>query len=161
MMDTHELAWAAGFFDGEGHIAAAKHGRQLHFSVSQKDRRALDRFARAVGFGKIYGPYGNGARGYIYSYQAATHEKVQAVVGMLWRWLGPVKREQAAQALKAHAAFPGRRLGNTAKVYHLGHSLSDAYVTRDGLHRQCRVCSRRRQQEYHARKFPISRGGKT
>jgi hypothetical protein len=34
-----ELAWAAGFFD-----------------VSQKDRRALDRWVDAIGLGKVRGP---------------------------------------------------------------------------------------------------------
>lgn len=62
------IAWAAGFFDGEGNVSyarsypSAKTGRvtaQLCAQIAQKgdNREVLEVFQHAVGFGKIYGPY--------------------------------------------------------------------------------------------------------
>jgi LAGLIDADG endonuclease len=51
-LDTHGLAWAAGFFDGEGCIGCYKHHKgtmELHLKITQKDRRVLDKFRKAVG----------------------------------------------------------------------------------------------------------------
>lgn len=67
---SEELAWAAGFWDGEGSCGCySKNDRQtrksnrrasdtyLRASVNQTDREPLDRFLAAVGVGKLYGPY--------------------------------------------------------------------------------------------------------
>ena len=61
-----ELAWAAGFFDGEGYIGVVRGtgmgcSLALRIYISQKDREVLDRFKKAVGrFGiSIYEPSGN------------------------------------------------------------------------------------------------------
>lgn len=53
-MSDLDTAWAAGFFDGEGHIGVTrgKSGQWLAMSVAQSDRRPLDRFAAIFG-GKI------------------------------------------------------------------------------------------------------------
>lgn len=55
-----ERAWAAGFFDGEGSATYIKARRKLEVSAKQVDRRPLDRFVKAVGWGKVYGPYDSG-----------------------------------------------------------------------------------------------------
>jgi hypothetical protein len=55
-----ELVWAAGFFDGEGHIGfiLRKDTRcTLGISVNQVEPEPLVRFMRAVGGGAINGPY--------------------------------------------------------------------------------------------------------
>lgn len=59
-----ELAWAAGFYDGEGSTSVAtvkqssgKTYRYIKMSVSQNEREPLERFMAAVGEGKIVGPY--------------------------------------------------------------------------------------------------------
>ncbi len=54
--DEKELAWAAGFFDGEGHMSPhidKRPGRSPSFQleIEQTDRRPLERFKRAVGQG--------------------------------------------------------------------------------------------------------------
>jgi hypothetical protein len=41
MTDVLELAWAAGFFDGEGTTACSR-GHTLVLSVAQKDRQPLE-----------------------------------------------------------------------------------------------------------------------
>ena len=122
---THELAWAAGFFDGEGHCAfrrsdrhVIKAGRVTYtatiLDIRQVDRRALERFRNAVCVGNIYGPYRNSgaprSRPY-FAFAAGSFEHVQAIVAKLWRWLGPVKREQVMRMLTAKRDEPRRVVG--------------------------------------------------
>jgi len=63
-----DLAWCAGFFDGEGHVSChrsypnEKTGRvsaQLYANVPQMEdnKGILDHFQSIIGFGKIKGPY--------------------------------------------------------------------------------------------------------
>jgi hypothetical protein len=60
---NRELAWAAGFFDGEGHVGISTQEepsgtyRYPILIINQTDRRPLERFQHAVGIGRIYGPY--------------------------------------------------------------------------------------------------------
>lgn len=58
-----ELAWAAGFFEGEGTVSAARPKRRLRIraAISQNGgaeaRTLLERFTAAVGVGNVLGPY--------------------------------------------------------------------------------------------------------
>jgi len=91
---THELAWAAGFFDGEGTTYADK-THSIFVSVGQKHPALLYRFNDAIwNLGKVYGPYNN-----FYSLRIASFAKVQQVLALLWPYLGDEKREQARKAL--------------------------------------------------------------
>lgn len=101
-MNREELAWAAGFFDGEGTTSAFMHVNrwQIQLAVSQNNLDTLERFQAAVhGVGKIYGPYDRNRKNPIYTYKIGGYERVQAVISMLWPWLTPHKKEQAATAL--------------------------------------------------------------
>lgn len=105
-----ELAWAAGFFDGEGHIGIAERnarsGRNLTFAVNQVDRRPLDRFAAALWMpDRVLGPYNMVRGGNLHwkpqhKFQVSSFEKVQAAIAMLWKYLSEPKREQAMAVLK-------------------------------------------------------------
>lgn len=116
-----ELAWAAGFFDGEGCCYTAKMGRKsggkyLHLDIAQVDRFVLDRFHRAVGgVGKVYGPYQPKtprSRAY-YRYTASGQAACQSVISSLWDYLSPVKREQAERSLQE---FHEHRTRKTTEV---------------------------------------------
>jgi hypothetical protein len=108
-MDREELAWAAGFFDGEGTLSYAQKARFVTVRVAQTERKILERFQRAVGgVGKIYGPYvqrhkDRWERKPQYAFQSGRSEHVQAVVAFLWFKLGEVKRAQAARVLQARS----------------------------------------------------------
>ena len=109
-MIKQELAWAAGFFDGEGHVASyidreKYHGPYIRISITQTDTEVLDRFNKAVlGLGKVCGPYAeknpNAKDKYIL--YVTSFEKVQAVMGLLWNFLSSIKR---AQFKNAHLSF--------------------------------------------------------
>lgn len=90
---SEELAWCAGFFDGEGCTA---YSGQLPYQylcvyLPQKDPEVLYRFQAAVGLGHIYGPYSKGSR---YSFRAS-NQQAHKVLDLIWLWLGSRKREQA------------------------------------------------------------------
>ena len=50
-----ETAWACGLFEGEGSISRV--GR-VRLSLKMTSETSVRRFSDAVGFGKVYGPYG-------------------------------------------------------------------------------------------------------
>lgn len=116
-VDTHELAWAAGFFDGEGCASLARStgwskmlGRERVYlrpwlTIGQTDRWVLDRFHQAVGVGRVTGPHVHDARNprarEQWRYESTSFADSVAVIALLWRWLSPVKREQAARVFRA------------------------------------------------------------
>jgi hypothetical protein len=107
-----ELAWAAGFWQGEGSIGFAKDrrdgSRMLRMNAAQKDIRPLERFRAALlGIGVITLPR---KRSGVRYWTAQNFEHVQVAVAMLWQFLSPPKKEQAFKALQAYkAAVPTKR----------------------------------------------------
>lgn len=108
ILDRVELAWASGFFDGEGstivHTDESKPGYlRLEVRVPQSGQgagvpAALVRFQSAVGgMGSIVGP----EKDDIYKWVSRGRLEAIAVVAFLWSHLGPVKRCQANEAIRA------------------------------------------------------------
>jgi hypothetical protein len=94
-----EIAWAAGFFDGEGTTShRPKHSTRIQ--ISQKEPGLLHRFADAVGSGSVRGPYRNGT-GHVWQYRVSNRRDVAAVIALLWPYLGEIKKAQADAALVA------------------------------------------------------------
>lgn len=104
--DLEELAWAAGFFDGEGSTIARSDSdrpgyRQLVVTVPQSGRdgvpAVLVRFQLAVlGMGVI----DRADEKSVFRWRARGFVDAQATVALLWRFLDDVKREQAAAAMR-------------------------------------------------------------
>lgn len=104
-LDTHELAWTAGFVDGEGTFrfnTRKSQQRGVAFQVTQSDQRLLYRAQKALGLGNLHGPYGpyTTQRKPYWVLETSSFETVQAILAMLWRFLGPVKRAQGATMLQ-------------------------------------------------------------
>ena len=102
--NREELAWAAGFFDGEGHVRCRRSNttKQLILQVNQVGRETLDRLRQTVGFGTVDGPYQNGTqvnRSPHYKYWVCNFEHVQAAIALMWPWLSSPKKSDARQAL--------------------------------------------------------------
>lgn len=168
-IDRVELAWAAGFFDGEGSTFVLGRKKHPKISITQAPDppdgtppKVLDRFYRAVGgIGNVEGPYYEKTGKAKWFYTAHGHEMVQAVIALTWNWLGGVKRDQAANALRRHreiprgARNPGVRFGRPLNVVcKRGHDYSDVVLTPSGG-RTCRPCrnlsareNRRRHREW-------------
>jgi hypothetical protein len=117
-IDTRELAWAAGLFEGEGCISSRRRStkRATHVATRQlailvmTDEDTVRRFQAAVGVGTVYGPYQRPGKKPEWRWQTTTFEKAQAVIALLWFGLGARRRAHAASALGA--ATPPRALSN-------------------------------------------------
>lgn len=106
-MDKYELAWAAGFFDGEGYIGCRPVSKKqrtwaMEIEVSQSTNfDVLERFVAAIGIptevdGPRYRGMGkHGPRKPSFRVYFRTFERVQYVMAVLWPWLSRPKREQA------------------------------------------------------------------
>lgn len=92
-----ELAWAAGFFDGEGWSTVnlpsktSKKAR-AHVGISQKDTRPLERFVALFG-GNILKPSGTSSAHTL----RYTGPRAEAVMEALWPYLSEPKKEQWEQ----------------------------------------------------------------
>ena len=100
-MDRHKLAWAAGFFDGEGW--ANRSGRSVQSRINQSDNdgvpEVLIRFQRVVGCGRLHGPVREEGRRDLYYWDASSRIDVERVATLIWPWLGEVKRAEFLEAL--------------------------------------------------------------
>jgi len=109
-LNREELAWAAGFFDGEGntHYQSSlskrpkdkgRNSRTIRVNITQlySNLEVLSRFHVAVG--KI--GHFNGPIRLAMTYNATSFEEAQAVIAMLWKFLSSKKRAQAREALLA------------------------------------------------------------
>ena len=108
-MDRYELAWAAGFFDGEGWADLARQeGRrtgQPMARVNQADPdgvpEVLVRFQRALGgIGTIGGPHVEEGRIDLYRWHVSSRGDVESLHHLLLPWLGEVKLLAFATALE-------------------------------------------------------------
>ena len=101
-MDRHELAWAAGFFDGEGWAAKNK-TRGVQARINQADDNGIPavliRFQAALdGLGAIAGPFRKPERRDLYSWTVSSRTDVALLFSLLRPWLGFVKSLQFATA---------------------------------------------------------------
>ncbi len=122
-----ELAWAAGFFDGEGctSIQVAYYNpqtgtksMQMHISITQNGRSTLDRFWNAVNkVGAVNGPYVRRTSSEVYTYRA-TGPKVAQVMEQLWPYMSQPKKEQfiAVITRKTGETVPSQGAGFLIRV---------------------------------------------
>ncbi len=109
--NREELAWAAGFYDGEGsfHSAPGKVSKAGSYKLyvtanisqaTEEGRNRLLRFQSAVGgLGHVAGPYDQGKKP-LYQWRSDKFEEVQAVVALLWFKLSSTKKAQATKVLR-------------------------------------------------------------
>ena len=127
--DRESLAWAAGFFDGEGHTGctpaytkdhvkadgsvATYRSDSIHLQITQASSpELLEKFREAVGgLGNINGPYDDkrgGDRSPTWMYRVGSVEKARHIIHLMWPWLGSVKRDQARAALELKLSRMGK-----------------------------------------------------
>jgi hypothetical protein len=112
-VDREALAWAAGFFDGEGTAVLANQNSTRPrdyltpcLAVTQHyDPETIHRFHRAVNdLGSVTGPHTNKGTAYHprWMWQCRRPHEVLAVVPMLRPWLSGPKRRQIAAVMSAY-----------------------------------------------------------
>ena len=105
-MDEHELAWAAGFFDGDGWAALSRQtGRRTGQPQARINQASLDgvpevlvRFRSAVGVGRIGGPKIEEGREPLYWWSASSRGDVTRTGAVIGPWLSAQKRDQITAA---------------------------------------------------------------
>lgn len=115
-IDREELAWCAGFFDGEGNVGAYDRKKgdyiqpRLILQIAQTDSFVLERFAKAVGVGNLTGPYKpKTLKSSVYwCYRIEGMNNVQHVVALMWNWLSPQKQGDAIVAMNRARAWMAR-----------------------------------------------------
>jgi hypothetical protein len=113
-VDEHELAWAAGFFDGDGWAALVndrRRGRaQPHAQINQAGPvgvpEVLTRFRDAVGVGRVAGPKVEDGRQDLYWWIASSHGDVWRTGQLIGPWLSSAKRSQFLAATGLPFADP-------------------------------------------------------
>ena len=103
------IAWAAGFFEGEGTITQSN-GR-LVVRLNNTDSEPVKRFAAIVAFGAIYGPYQYASRdGHrrkpFWIWHSEEYEALE-VLELLWPWLSVRRRAQALELAPVEAILLG------------------------------------------------------
>ena len=106
-MDEHELAWAAGFFDGDGWAALVRQtGRRSRQPKAQINQGSLTgtpevlvRFRDAVGVGRVAGPKVEEGRQPLYWWVVSNRADVVRTGKLIGPWLSGEKRDQFAAAV--------------------------------------------------------------
>ncbi len=113
-MEEHELAWAAGFFDGDGWAALVRNGlgrrrrpsAQINQSGLDGVPEALLRFRDAVGVGRIGGPKMEDSREPLYWWVASSRADVERTGRLILPWLSGQKRDQFGTAVDLRSDVP-------------------------------------------------------
>lgn len=117
--NREQLAWCAGFFDGEGNVCVSRGA--IRSQTVQINRLVLDRLVSATKLCSITGPYVSKDQTYErqpqYFYSLNNFEEVQAFVAMIWPWLGIIKRRQARAALLHYLSGSKETLANGASLH--------------------------------------------
>ena len=99
-----QLAWAAGLFEGEGSFTFARRGKYIsivaELRMGDEDRVRL--FQQIVGVGNTtaHRPIRSKPEWKtMYCWKTASFEGTQAVIALLWKWLGPRRRSKAKEIL--------------------------------------------------------------
>jgi hypothetical protein len=139
-----ELAWAAGFFDGEGCTTHRRSNKEAlpypTLNVSQNNPQTLKRFQDAVcQIGAIY-PANHRSGKYskpMFSFSVSSFEKVQFVISLLWKFLSEQKRGQATRVFNNY--YDAISVHESRSFCPRGHlyTLESIVVGRSRL---CRVC---------------------
>ncbi len=109
ILNREDLAWAAGFFDGECNFFSQQKKGHTRFiiQIGQKYPQVLENLVRIFPFSRITGPYEHRGKyrfpkksqPMYYRWSVQDFEHAQYVVACVWPWLGEVKKEQIKSAL--------------------------------------------------------------
>lgn len=106
--NREDLAWAGGFFEGEGcfTMGNARRKRTALAAVNNTDLSSLERFHRAVQLGRINGPYGPYATNSKEQWRWACegYERTQALLALLWPFLSERRKTRAVEVLSLHGS---------------------------------------------------------
>jgi hypothetical protein len=107
MEAERDWRWAAGYFEGEGHVSFIE-GRRLRLMIGSCDPWPLEKFLKIAGMGKIYGPYpvkNKPNNQPVYRYEVGTAARVIPIVTRMYPHLSPRRREKILRMLVEYKEF--------------------------------------------------------
>lgn len=157
MTAPEDLAWLAGFWDGEGCVSISGRYRLITFSLGQAGDEAEELCAkviRIIGSGTVNGPYVAAKRRKpYYMARCSGGPTVQGLLDRCRPWLSQTKIAQAERCLEEWRSF---RVENNIGSFHLrthcknGHPFDEANTAWYRGYRRCKACHReieRRRRE--------------
>jgi hypothetical protein len=133
------IAWAGGFFEGEGTITAR--APCPFVAVGSTDLDVLRRFHNIMGVGGISGPRKPAKPHYkpLYFWSCGGNRRVIAVLAALWPFLGERRQQKAKEAIEL--AAKAVRWAHRTHCKH-GHEFTVVNtIALGGKRRACRTCA--------------------
>lgn len=99
-LTRENVAWAAGFFDGEGHViryalANKKQYPMFGIGLDQNDPELLNRFIDIFGVGKVVARKNRKCHNLRYT----SFETAQFIAATLWPWLSVKRKKEISETL--------------------------------------------------------------
>lgn len=100
-----EVAWAAGFYEGEGHFGVKHnpygHPNALRLTIGQRTEEPILKFLSIAEVGKIrHRHLGEGHGGEIWYYEAGKTANALQVARLMWTWLSERRQLQITEAVE-------------------------------------------------------------
>src|ERR1019366_6157965 len=116
MIKAIDIAWAAGFIEGEGHFSSGRKGGVI-MGACQAQREPLERLQNIFG-GKITGPFK--FKTYKPMYRWNTYGRFAASIAMtIFCLLSPRRKEQALALIDRKSGGGGKECRYRWSPYHL------------------------------------------
>jgi hypothetical protein len=108
-----DIAWAAGFYEGEGHFGVKRnpyhYPTSLRLTIGQRTEEPILKFLSIAEVGKIrHRHLGEGHGGEIWYYDAGKTVQALQVLALLWPWLSERRQLQATMAIDEFLSIPHR-----------------------------------------------------
>lgn len=106
IISRERLAWAGGLFEGEGSFSFARRGAYYSIvaELGMTDEDRVRQFHEIVRVGNVTRHVSTDPKRShhkpVYVWKTASFEGTQAVIALLWSWLGPRRRQRATEILK-------------------------------------------------------------
>lgn len=155
---SSELAWAAGLFEGEGHIGlyayppsdrrAGLFHRSLVLAMCDED--VVKRFHRTVGVGRLRQvppPRNKPAWQPSWRWECSRWDEIEPMLRSFLPWLGQRRALRATEMLENPPRFVRGKDGRCVR----GHDPEDVYVAPNGK-RYCRACQKIHRKKYEPRR---------
>jgi hypothetical protein len=152
-----KIAYAAGIFNGEGHIGYSMQPRvsgisypSLRLTITQwYSTEILEQFKDIFGFGVVERNIPGNSNAFRYRLQAP--DQISSCIKQMWPWLSEQKRSDASKTFKAYEEYLVLKI-ERMKFCKWGHDMSINEYTNSAGARQCRECSREHNRNYRKRK---------
>lgn len=118
-MSKLDLAWAGGFFDGEGSVVCCINNgnpySRMQMTLGQKDYKGkisptLARFHRILGVGKVYIKRKAGKESNMHQFYTCKFKDVRKCIKLLWKYISIQKKKQIKLCAKRLKQNTGKEI---------------------------------------------------